>query len=148
MIRHRARAAMGLVLLLGACSPMVDQHGQRFAAEDLAAIRPGVTTREEVRQLLGSPSTLGAFDPDTWVYVRQEIARTAVRRELRDQQVVVVRFDDAGVVEAVETRGLQQAKLVEPVADRTPTLGNEQSILRQLLQNIGRFTGRRANEEP
>ncbi len=131
-----------------ACSPMIDQRGQRFAESDLAAIRPGVTTREEVMQLLGSPSTVAPFDPDTWLYVRQTIARTATRREVEDQQVVVISFDDAGVVERVETRGLEQARVVEPVADRTPTLGNEQSVFRQLIQNIGRFTGRRAHEEP
>ncbi len=131
-----------------ACSPMVDQRGQRFAESDLAAIRPGVTTREEVVQLLGSPSTVAPFDPATWLYVRQTIARTATRREVADQQVVVITFDNGDVVEKVETRGLDRARAVEPVADRTPTLGNEQSIFRQLIQNIGRFTGRRAHDEP
>ena len=49
-----------LVLALGlaACSPQVSQHGYTVDEAAVQRIVPGVTPREEVARLLGSPSTL------------------------------------------------------------------------------------------
>lgn len=139
MTRARTLAALAFAALLAACSPTVQEHGQRLNEADLAALRPGVTTREEVAQILGSPSTVDPFDPNTWIYVTQKMEKVAFRTDLKDQQVLVLRFDERGVLRTVETRGIEQAARIEPVADRTPTRGAELGLLEQLIGNIGRF---------
>ncbi len=139
MTRSRARVALVLALLLAACTTTVQEHGQRLNPQDLAALEPGVTTKEEVEQLLGSPSTVDPFDPNTWIYVSQKVEKVAFRTDLADQTVLVLRFDDEGVLRKVERRGLEQAARIEPLADRTPTRGAELSLFEQLIGNIGRF---------
>src|SRR3712207_9437882 len=64
-------AAAVLALLAAGCSPTVSTHGHHVDAEELAQIKPGVTSREEVERLLGSPSTIGTFDQERWFYVSQ-----------------------------------------------------------------------------
>ena len=44
------------------CTPTVTTHGHPLDQDQLAQIKPGVTSREEVTRLLGSPSTIGTFD--------------------------------------------------------------------------------------
>jgi len=139
MTRPRIFAALLLALLLAACSATVQEHGQRLNPQDLAALEPGVTTKEEVAQILGSPSTVDPFDPNTWVYVSQKMRKVSFRSDLADQTVLVLRFDEDGVLRKVERRGLEQAARIEPLPDRTPTRGAELSLFEQLIGNIGRF---------
>jgi outer membrane protein assembly factor BamE (lipoprotein component of BamABCDE complex) len=53
--------------------------------------------------------------------------------------VVTIEFDESGIVSDVRTRDVTAALAVEPSPDATRTLGNELTLLQQLLGNIGRF---------
>ncbi len=113
---------LACALLIGAavaaCAPTLRERGQRLDEEALAAIQPGVTTAQEVARLLGSPSAVAPFDRNSWLYVRQRLAyRAFLRPRIEEQEVVVVRFNDDGVVRAVERRDLADGRPIEPVAD-------------------------------
>src|SRR5690606_8431773 len=53
-------------LLLGACAKDIVTHGYQVDQHRLAMIEPGVTSREEVARLLGTPSSIAPFDDQTW----------------------------------------------------------------------------------
>lgn len=126
--------------LMAACTPTVEQHGQRLDPELLAAIRPGVSSQEEVARLLGSPSASGTFDDRTWYYVTQRVEKHSFfQNRLAEQRVIAIRFDERGIVQTIEERGLEQARAVEPAAEKTPTRGSELTLVQQLIGNIGRF---------
>jgi outer membrane protein assembly factor BamE (lipoprotein component of BamABCDE complex) len=132
--------ALGLVLFLGACSTTVENHGHRIDEERLAQIRPGASSRGDVASLLGTPSTLASFDDRTWYYVGRRVEEeNFFDRDLEAQDVVRVRFDEIGVVEAVDRFELADARSVDPVDDETPTGGNELNVVEQFIGNIGRF---------
>src|SRR5476651_1283894 len=50
-----------VALALAACQPTVDQRGNLPDQRKLATIEPGVTTKEMVSQLLGTPSSVSTF---------------------------------------------------------------------------------------
>ena len=60
---------------------------------------PGTSTRADVTALIGSPTARATFDENSWLYVgevtRPGVART---RECASQTVVVVTFNDKGVL--------------------------------------------------
>ena len=133
-------AVLGVLLLLGSCSPTVETHGFRFDEERLAQIRPGATTRGDVAAILGTPSTLSSFDPAVWYYVGRRVEEQSFfNRDLEAQDVLLVRFDEIGVVAEVQRFELADARAVEPVDDETPTGGNELNVVQQFIGNIGRF---------
>jgi outer membrane protein assembly factor BamE (lipoprotein component of BamABCDE complex) len=132
--------ALGLALLAGACSTTVETHGHRLDENRLAQIRPGASSRGDVASLLGTPSTLASFDDRTWYYVGRRIEeQTFFNRDIAAQDVVRVRFDETGRVEAVERFALADARAVDPSDDATPTGGNELGVVQQFIGNIGRF---------
>ncbi len=115
-------------------------HGHRIVAEDLEQIRPGVTSQSQVASLLGSPSTRSSFDDRTWYYVNRRVEeQTFYNRELTNQDVVRVRFDETGTVETVDRYDVADAHDVAFNDDATPTGGNELNIFQQFIGNIGRF---------
>jgi outer membrane protein assembly factor BamE (lipoprotein component of BamABCDE complex) len=133
-------AATALLAVATACSPTVTNHGHRLDPDSLAEIRPGITSREEVYQLLGSPSATGTFDAERWYYISQRNEQMSFyQSEVTAQDVVAVDFDATGVVREVERRDLSAARQVEPSAEVTRTLGNELTIVEQFLGNVGRF---------
>lgn len=139
---RRVGVCGGLVggLALGACVPQVSNHGYRLDEASLAQIQPGRTTRDEVLQLLGSPSALATFDGSVWYYVSQRTERISFyQTEVVNQDVVSVTFDDLGTVAGIDRHGLEQAHEVSFVERETPTSGSELTMLEQFVGNIGRF---------
>jgi outer membrane protein assembly factor BamE (lipoprotein component of BamABCDE complex) len=119
---------------------MVEQRGNLPDPAKVAQIQPGVTTKETVTQLLGTPSSVATFSDKTWYYISRRTEQLAFfDPDVVDQQVVAIGFDDGGVVRNVARSNLADARQVEPSERVTPAAGRELGILEQLLGNLGRF---------
>lgn len=138
----RAGLLLGTALaMLAACSPTIDQRGNLPDADNVLAIQPGTSTKDEVSQLLGTPSTIATFDDKTWYYISKRTETVAFfSPDVMDQQVLVVKFDDTDVVQQVALLGMDDANDVDMVDRETPTYGQRLTLVQQLLGNIGRFT--------
>jgi outer membrane protein assembly factor BamE (lipoprotein component of BamABCDE complex) len=80
--------------MIAGCAPTVEQRGNLPAADKIAEIRPGATTKDEVVKILGTPSTVGVFNDKSWYYVSRRTKQLAFfDPDVVDQQVYVVRFD-------------------------------------------------------
>lgn len=136
------RWPLAAVLLAGiaACTPTIDQRGNLVDADRLAEIRPGASTKDAVSRILGTPSAVSTFDEKTWYYISRRTEQTAFfKPEITDQNVVIVDFDERGIVTAVRQQGMEARRDVEVVERATPTPGRELTFLEQLLGNVGRF---------
>ena len=132
-------AALAAVAVVG-CSPTVDQRGFVAPQEGRERLLPGAHTRDDVLAVLGSPSTVAAFDPNTWFYVGATTARTAfLDPGLLERRILVVGFDDTGTLERLEEIDPARAQAVTLVGRETPTAGRSLSFLEQIVGNIGRF---------
>jgi len=129
-----------VALALAACQPTVDQRGNLPEKSKLAEIEPGVTTKEMVSQILGTPSSVSTFSDRTWYYISRRTEQTAFfEPEVLDQQVVVVAFDDSGVVRDVQHLNLADSRPVDPSSRETPSAGRELGFVEQLIGNLGKF---------
>jgi len=141
---RKVNATVLLFALLGlsACGlfdrPRIPR-GNAVDQEQLAQIRPGVQTRQDVQALLGSPSARGTFDEENWYYIS---AHTRVQPgrflQVEDQRVVAISFDRQGVVRNIREIAQNEGRPVDMVARETPVPGTERSLLQALFGNIGR----------
>lgn len=138
--RLLAAVAVGLVAMSASgCSRIRDNQGYIADPVLLSSIQPGVDNRQSVMQTLGRPSFEGGFDGQQWYYVSRSTGQLAfLKPKPTTQNILVVSFDQKGNVSKVEKRGLEQAVSIDPVGDKTPTLGRESGILQDLFGNIGR----------
>ena len=139
--RIRLTCRLGaLALVLAGCAPMIDQRGNLPDETKLATIKPGVTTKDTVSQLLGTPSSVSTFNDKTWYYISRRTEQTAFfAPDVVDQQVVSVGFDDSGIVRDIERHGLADGRPIEPSPRVTPSAGRELGFFEQLIGNLGRF---------
>lgn len=130
-------------LLLGGCSFLESQpqlRGNRVDADQLKELVPGTSTRADVTALIGSPTARATFDDNTWLYV-SEVTRPLIARTqgVLSQSVVVLSFNDQGVLQDVKRLNQDDSVPVSIVARTTPSPGTEATFLQQLFGNIGRF---------
>lgn len=134
-------------LLAGGCTNEVNLRGNAPEAEQLALIQPGAQSREQVIQLLGSPTTVGTFDKKVIYYISQRTQTVTFHApEVLSRQVVEIVFDKNDRVAAVKTYDLKDGKKIRLVERTTPTPGRQFSVIQQLLGNLGRFEGQ--NQRP
>jgi outer membrane protein assembly factor BamE (lipoprotein component of BamABCDE complex) len=140
-MRLRLLAGAAAALAIAGCAPTVDQRGNLPDADNVLAIQPGTSTKDEVAQLLGTPSAIATFNDRTWYYISKRTETVAFfNPDVIDQQVLVVRFDEVDVVQQVAMLGMDDANEVDMVSRETPTFGTRLTVVQQLLGNIGRFT--------
>lgn len=143
MTRPAALAAPLFLLLAlgaGACAPRIHNQGHEVEPERLAQVETGKTNRDQVLEILGSPSSNSPFGTEIWYYVSQRVHATLFfRPEVDDRKIVAIEFDEAGVVSAINTVALTDGRDVRPVERVTPTSGHEMTVLEQVLGNFGRF---------
>src|SRR3984957_4251919 len=130
-------------MLVGGCSVFEAQsqlRGNHVDADQLKELVPGTSTRADVTALIGSPTARATFDDNTWLYIT-EVTRPRIARVqgVLSQNVVVLTFNDQGVLQGVKKLNQEDSLPVSVVARATPSPGTEASFLQQLFGNIGRF---------
>jgi outer membrane protein assembly factor BamE (lipoprotein component of BamABCDE complex) len=130
-------------LLLTSCSwlmPPPTLRGNKVDPESMKELVPGTSTKADVTAIIGSPTARDSFDDNTWLYI-SEVTQERIGRTLGEltQNVVVVNFDEKGVLTTVHTLDKNDALPVSVIARTTPSPGTEASFMQQLLGNIGRF---------
>jgi outer membrane protein assembly factor BamE (lipoprotein component of BamABCDE complex) len=132
-----ACAAVGL----SACGNTVQLRGNTPDPEDIAEIQPGVQSRQDIIDLLGSPSTVSTFQDRKWYYIGQKTEEIAfMKPTVIDRNVLVITFDESGLVEGTKNYTMADAQDVDPVDRETPTEGRDLTLLQQLFGNIGKFS--------
>ncbi|MGI9393277.1 MAG: outer membrane protein assembly factor BamE [Boseongicola sp.] len=137
---RRPAQALAVLCILAACSRLSDSHGYIPEQAGLDDIVVGQDTKATTTLILGRPSTSGIVDDRGWYYVRSDFERFLWRAPVEvDRQVVVVSFDESGVIENVEKFGLENGQVV--ALSRRVTTSNTQGVglLRQLFSNLGTF---------
>lgn len=130
--------AVAAGLATGGCTKTQDLQGYLVDETLVSAVQPGVDNKDSVQNTLGRPTFTGTFDQNDWYYVSRRTKNFAFNHPRVNQQTVLhVRFDPAGNVASVERKGMEQIVSIDPMSDKTPTLGRNVSIWEELFGNIG-----------
>lgn len=148
--RRRALPALGLcavlalsALPLAGCSffeAPSQLRGNKVDPDSLKELVIGTSTTADARSLLGSPTAHAMFDDNTWLYI-SEVTRTRIGRlpGVEHQNVVVLTFDDNGVLRKISKLDQADALPVAMNSKTTPAPGTSTSFMQQLLGNVGRY---------
>lgn len=128
-----------IIFCLTACAPTEATRGNIVEDFRIAEVTPGVSTRTNVLKSLGSPTTQAPFDDKIWYYIGEKTEKRGIfDPKVVDKKVIVVTFNDDGIVEDIQNIKADSIKIPK-VRDKTPTSGNDITVMQQLLGNVGRF---------
>jgi len=124
-----------------ACAPVVASRGSLLDSDRLAEVKVGASTREDVAKTLGTPTMVSSFDDKTWYYVGRKTEQYSfLDPEVIEQKAVELKFTDEGIVTGVRELSLADVQEVNSVERRTPTYGNDDTFIKQLIGNLSRPT--------
>ena len=129
---------------LAGCSvfaPLPTNRGINIEATDYDKLVPGTSTRADVSSLIGSPTTHATFDDNTWIYIGEITAPVpTMRPKIESQKVVVLTFDQGGVLRSRRLLDKADAHNISMAAGATPSPGSDTSFMQQLIGNVGRYS--------
>lgn len=132
--------AASIAVLAAGCSPRTANRGNIPTPSQLDKLEVGKHSKDYVRGVLGTPSTVGTFDKNIWYYIGRRIERWAFLKEsVLEQQVVAIYFDQRNRIEYIQTYDKDDRRDVEIVDGKTPTSGRELGVVEQIIGNLGRF---------
>jgi outer membrane protein assembly factor BamE (lipoprotein component of BamABCDE complex) len=131
---------LAALLLLAACEPKTAIRGNLPRESQLQEIRVGQDSKSRVRDILGTPSTIGTFDQDVWYYMSQKTEQWAFfEPEIVDHKILALYFDANDRLQNMVTYTQEDLRDIDYAERQTPTSGREFTFLEQMFGNLGRF---------
>ena len=134
---------LSIFLLLGAnsCVSRVDKHGFMFEFSDHEMLQEGVTTRERVLKMMGSPTLISDLDEDeAWIYFSEDLKRFLFfKPKIIERNVLVIRFKADTINELKKLTLNDEAQKLEFVSDYTVVNGHKTGFFKSIFSNVGQI---------
>jgi outer membrane protein assembly factor BamE (lipoprotein component of BamABCDE complex) len=134
---------LGLVCALPGCALFSDAphyRGIAVSQHELNELTPGTSSEADVQALLGPPTFQEQFQPNNWDYVAQVTKmRIAETEGVKQQHVVVITFDNNGILQKITQKGLTDSVQVAMDPAQTPVPGGSASIIQQIIGGVGSY---------
>jgi len=139
----RAVIALAGLLALPGCVIFSDSphyRGIAVSQHDLGELTPGISSEADAQALLGPPTVQELFNNNNWIYISQITKMRIGQTEgVKQQHVVVLSFDNNGVLQNVSQKTLANSVTVAMDSRQTPTPGGKAGVLQQLIGGVGSY---------
>lgn len=135
-----------LVLVLTGCYPTVDHRGFNPEQMQIDNIQKGVSTKENVQEILGSPSTTSLFPVEgknwtNWYYIYRKTETTSFfEPKVVDQITVKITFDERNIVQDINHQKGVQGEQIKASKERTESTGYESSAMKDIFGNFNKYS--------
>lgn len=130
-----------LVCLLTACSRdlFISHNGNMPTNERIEQVKVG-QSKNQVKSILGSPSSVVSFDKNTWIYMSSDIERIAflAPKEV-NRDILTIKFDEKDNVSDIARMSQKDGKQIAVNEDKTETMGQKQGFFKRFFGGVGRY---------
>ena len=115
-----------LSLIVTNCSfkKVVKHHGVPFLEKKQSSLVVNETNKNDIRKILGNPSTTSKFDNDVWIYIERKQTQSELknlgRMKIFKNDVLVLEIDDYGILQKKEFYNkddMEKIKIVEATTE-------------------------------
>ena len=132
--------AAGALFSAAACTPIVATRGNLISQTKLTAVQPGVSTRADVTQAWGPPTTIAPFSQNVWYYIGETTEQKGIfEPEVTKRQMVRVTFGQDDKIEQLAALDPKDGREIAFVDRKTSTAGKEFTAFQQFVGNLGKF---------
>jgi outer membrane protein assembly factor BamE (lipoprotein component of BamABCDE complex) len=129
-----------LLIALNACVSKVDKRGYMFDMSDHNLLQEGITSKERVLKIMGSPTLISDLDSDeAWIYYAEDLKRLLFfKPDVISRDVLVVRFNEVGTIRELSRIDLNdEEKQLQFAANFTNVESRKIGFLKSLFSNVG-----------
>jgi len=131
-----------LFLIVTNCSfkKVVDHHGVPFLEKKQALLIVNKTNKNDIKKILGNPSTKSKFDNDVWIYIERKQTQSELknlgRMKIFKNDVLVLELDNYGVLKKKEFYNKDDMKNIKVVEATTEAGFRKNSFIYDFMSSM------------
>ncbi len=131
---------MALVVTNCSFKKVVKHHGVPFLEKKQKQLIINKTTSNDVRKILGTPSTRSKFDNDIWIYIERKQTQSRLRNlgqmKIFKNNVLVLEIDNYGILKKKELYNMDDMKKIKIAEETTEANFSRNSFIYEFMSSM------------
>ena len=129
-------------LVVSNCSfeKVVKHHGVPFLDKKQKQLVIDQSTSNDIRKILGTPSTRSKFDNDIWIYIERKQTQSRLRNlgrmKIFKNDVLVLEIDSYGILKKKEFYNMEDMKKIKVAQDTTSATFTRNSFIYDFMSSM------------
>ena len=129
-------------LVVSNCSlkKVVKHHGVPFLDKKQKQLIIDQSTSNDIRKILGTPSTQSQFNNDIWIYIERKQTQSRLsnlgRMKIFKKDVLVLEIDNYGILKKKEFYNMEDMKKIKVVEDTTEATFARNSFIYDFMSSM------------
>ena len=140
MIRILYIIFFALVVTNCSLKKVVKHHGVPFLEKKQKQLIIDKSTSNDVRKILGTPSTRSKFDNDIWIYIERKQTQSKLsnlgRMKIFKNDILVIEIDNYGILKKKEFYNMEDMKKIKVVEDTTEATFARNSFIYDFMSSM------------
>ena len=119
---------------------VVKHHGVPFLEKKQKQLIINQSTTNDVRKILGTPSTRSKFDNDVWIYIERKQTQSRLRNlgrmKIFKNDVLVLEIDNYGILQKKEFYNMQDMKKIKISKETTEASFARNSFIYDFMSSM------------
>ena len=119
---------------------VVKHHGVPFLEKKQKQLIIDQSTSNDIRKILGTPSTRSKFDNDIWIYIERKQTQSKLRNlgkmKIFKNDVLVLELDNYGILKKKEFYNMEDMKKIKVAQDTTSATFTRNSFIYDFMSSM------------
>ena len=131
-----------MTFIVSNCSfkPVVKHHGVPFLEKKQSSLIVNKSNKNDIKKILGNPSTRSKFDNDVWIYIERKQTQSKLRNlgrmKIYKNDVLVLEIDNYGVLKKKEFFNKEDMKNLKIVEGTTKSGFKRNSFIYDFMSSM------------
>ena len=131
-----------LYLIVTNCSfrPVVKHHGVPNLDKKQKSLFVNKTNKNDIINILGSPSTKSKFDNDVWIYIERKQTQSKLKNlgkmKIYQNDVLVLEIDDYGILKKKDFYNMDDMKKIKIAKNETASQVTKNSFIYEFMSSM------------
>ena len=120
--------------------PVVKHHGVPFLEKKQLELTVNESNKNDIRKILGNPSTTSKFDNDIWIYIERKQTQSKLknlgRMKILKNDVLVLEIDSYGILKKKEFYNMEDMKKIKIAEETTEANFSRNSFIYEFMSSM------------
>ena len=139
---HKILYIIFISIIVTNCSfkPVVKHHGVPFLEKKQLSLVVNETNKNDIKEILGSPSTKSKFDNDIWIYVERKQTQSRLKNfgkmTIFKNDVLVLELDNYGILKKKQFYNQKDMKNIKITEATTESGFKKNSFIYEFMSSM------------
>ena len=129
-------------MIVNNCSfkKVVKHHGVSFLEKKQKSLTVNISNKNDIINILGTPSTTSKFDNDIWIYIERKQTQSRIRNlgqmKIYKNDILVLEIDDYGLLKKKDFYDMKDMNNIKIVKNTTSTTVSKNSFIYNFMSSM------------